>query len=155
MTDTSNAGEISFTFGTKTSGGGAARFALWNAYNRVDVGTNVIDSGTSYTYTSATIRQARASAGNEIQFVIRYFRRCDRSNRLRRNTNYCRYYGWRRTLFGARLGQHDNGYRVDCRRVCLEQLGNLRNALYQRHLAAGRWIAHVNGKRGRRRYSCR
>jgi hypothetical protein len=38
-------------------------------YNRVTVSTEVVDSGSTYTYTTVTTRQARASAGNQIQFV--------------------------------------------------------------------------------------
>jgi hypothetical protein len=59
----------SHVFGAAASGGTAAFFGVWNMYNRVAVGTVVTDSGTSYTYASSTIRQSRASAGNQIQFV--------------------------------------------------------------------------------------
>jgi len=62
-------GQISYTFGASASGGTAALLGVWNMYNRVSTTTNIIDSGTSYTYASATIRQSRASAGNQIQFV--------------------------------------------------------------------------------------
>jgi hypothetical protein len=66
---TSGAGQVSWTFGASASGGTAALFGVWNYYNRVTVGTNVVDSGALYTYTTGTIRQARASAGNQIQYV--------------------------------------------------------------------------------------
>lgn len=69
LTDAAAAGKVSFTYGASASGGTAARFGVWNAYNRVVVATRVVDTGTTYTYTSATIRQARASAGNQITFV--------------------------------------------------------------------------------------
>jgi len=69
LTNASTAGEIDFTFGTAASGGGAARLGVWNQYNRVDVATTVTDNGTAYSYTSATIRQARASAGNQVTLV--------------------------------------------------------------------------------------
>lgn len=61
---------IDYIFGASASGGTAASLQVWNAYNRVSTGTNVIDNGTAYTYTSSTIRQARASAGNQISFVL-------------------------------------------------------------------------------------
>jgi hypothetical protein len=62
---------IDYTFGGAGSGGVAASLNVWNAYNRVRACTTVTDSGTSYAgYTSATPRQARASAGNQIGFVI-------------------------------------------------------------------------------------
>jgi hypothetical protein len=60
---------IDYIFGAAASGGTAAFFGVWNAYNRVSTGTDVTDSGTSYAYTTATIRQARASAGNQVSFV--------------------------------------------------------------------------------------
>lgn len=59
-----------YIFGASASGGTAGFFGCWNAYNRVSSGSTVIDSGTLYSYTSATIRQARASAGNQITFVV-------------------------------------------------------------------------------------
>lgn len=61
---------IDFIYGAVASGGTPAVFNVWNAYNRVMVGTIVTDNGTSYTYSSATLRQARASAGNQISFVL-------------------------------------------------------------------------------------
>lgn len=61
---------IDWTFGAAASGGTAASLNVWNTYNRVSVGTAVVDNGAAYTYTSTTIRQARASAGNQIAFVL-------------------------------------------------------------------------------------
>lgn len=61
---------IDYIFGGSASGGTAASLNVWNVYQRVSVATQVIDSGASYTYTSATIRQARGSAGNQIGFVL-------------------------------------------------------------------------------------
>lgn len=63
-------GQISWTLGASASGGTAAVLGVWNMYNRVNVGTNVTDSGTSYLYSSATIRQARNSAGNQVTMVL-------------------------------------------------------------------------------------
>ena len=62
--------QIDWILGASASGGTAAVLNVWNAYNRVDVGTAVTDSGTGYTLTSATVRQARASAGNQASFVV-------------------------------------------------------------------------------------
>lgn len=79
-------GQISYTFGGSASGGSAALFGVWNMYNRVNISTDVMDSGTSYTYSSSTTRQARASTGNQVSFVVglqengltaSYSERCD------------------------------------------------------------------------------
>jgi hypothetical protein len=63
-------GQISYNFGTAASGGGAGLFGVWNMYNRRLTTTVVTDNGATYTYTSSTVRQARASAGNQVQFVL-------------------------------------------------------------------------------------
>jgi hypothetical protein len=68
-TDAGVNNSVSFTFGSAASGGVAARFCIWNRYNQVAVATAVTDNGASYTYASGTIRQARASSGNQITFV--------------------------------------------------------------------------------------
>lgn len=65
-----SSGTIDYTFGAAASGGTAAVLNVWNAYNRVATTTKVTDSGTTYTYTTATIRQARASATDQITFLI-------------------------------------------------------------------------------------
>ncbi len=64
------ASQINYIFGASASGGTAANFCVWNAYNRVSTTTTVTDSGVSYTYNNATIRQARASSGNQITFLL-------------------------------------------------------------------------------------
>lgn len=69
LTDASSAGLVSYTFGSASSGGGGGRFGVWNPMT-VPQPTTVTDSGTSYTYGSGTVRQARASATNQIVFVI-------------------------------------------------------------------------------------
>jgi len=63
-------GQVSWTLGAAASGGTAALLGVWNAYSRANACTTVIDSGASYTYGSGTVRQARASAGNQITFVL-------------------------------------------------------------------------------------
>jgi hypothetical protein len=67
----SNAGStIDYIFGAAASGGVPAVLNVWNAYNRVTVGTTVFDNGVGYNYTTGVVRQARASAGNQISFVL-------------------------------------------------------------------------------------
>lgn len=61
---------IDFVLGSSGSGGIAANLKVWNAYNRVNIGTIVADNGTAYTYSSNTIRQARGSSGNQVSFVV-------------------------------------------------------------------------------------
>jgi hypothetical protein len=64
-------GAISYKFGSAASGGGAGLLGVWNMYNRVTTTTTVQDNGAGgYTYSSSTIRQARASTGNQVTFVI-------------------------------------------------------------------------------------
>jgi hypothetical protein len=62
-------GTTEWVFGTAASGGGAARFRLCNYYNKALFTTAVVDNGATYTYTSSTVRQARASSGNQITYV--------------------------------------------------------------------------------------
>lgn len=59
-------GQISHTLGGAATAG---LLGVWNMYNRVSLSTNVVDSGASTTYSSATPRQAGAHAYNQIQFV--------------------------------------------------------------------------------------
>lgn len=46
-----------------------ARLFVWNAYNQFRYSVSVIDSTASWVYTSATIRQRRGSANNQIEWV--------------------------------------------------------------------------------------
>lgn len=62
-------GQTSYTLGGAASGGTAGLIGIWNMYNRIGVPATVTDSGTVYTYTTATIRQQRASAGMQVSFV--------------------------------------------------------------------------------------
>lgn len=67
----SNAGSTwDYIFGAAASGGTASVLNVWNAYQRVSTQTNVTDSGATYNYTTATIRQARASAGNQVTYLV-------------------------------------------------------------------------------------
>lgn len=61
---------IDYTFGGAASGGSAASLMVWNMYNRNNTATGTQDNGAGYTYSSNTVRQARASSGNQINFVI-------------------------------------------------------------------------------------
>jgi hypothetical protein len=47
----------------------AGDLAVWNAYNRRLVSITSADTTATWSYTSATVRQARASANNQISFV--------------------------------------------------------------------------------------
>ncbi len=58
-----------FIYGASASGGIAASFGLWNAYNQFPTTTSVTDTQVSYTYTSATVRQSGGSVGNQISFI--------------------------------------------------------------------------------------
>ena len=60
---------IDYTFGSAASGGGEARLMVWNMYNRVTALGDVSDNGANYTYTTATVRAARASNTNRVTFV--------------------------------------------------------------------------------------
>jgi hypothetical protein len=62
-------GQCVWKYGGAASGGDAASFGLCNYYNKVLFSTLVEDNGAPYTYTSSTIRQARASAGNQIAYI--------------------------------------------------------------------------------------
>lgn len=55
-------------FGQASSSTGGMWF-VWNAYNRVPVDLVVFDSTASWTYNSATWRQANAAAGNKVEYV--------------------------------------------------------------------------------------
>lgn len=68
-TRSNGSSQLDWILGAGASGGSAAFFGVWNYYNRVSVSTTVGDTGVGYTYTTATVRQARASAGNQISFV--------------------------------------------------------------------------------------
>lgn len=77
------AGQTSFTFGSKATGGSqAAMHALWNMYNRVSVdtvvnenmtGTCTTEAGTQtgcWTYSGGTFRASNNSTGNRISAVV-------------------------------------------------------------------------------------
>ncbi len=67
----SNSGSTwDYILGGSASGGTAANLQVWNNDNRVRTAVLVTDSGVSYTYSSATIRQWRATAGNQVGFVL-------------------------------------------------------------------------------------
>jgi hypothetical protein len=67
-TDSSGA-TVTWHTGGAASGGTAAYFNVWNMYNRIKALATVTDNGAAYTYSSATIRQARGSVGNQVNFV--------------------------------------------------------------------------------------
>lgn len=64
LTDASSAGLVSFTFGSNAAGGGAARFGVWNGYNRVQITTQVLNSDASWSYNVANTWRAADGATN-------------------------------------------------------------------------------------------
>jgi len=62
--------QLDWILGGTASGGVAGFLGVWNAYNRVTVSAASIDNGVAYTYSSSAVRQARASAGNQISAVF-------------------------------------------------------------------------------------
>jgi len=64
------ANKLNFVIGVAASGGLGCLLNVWNAFNRVQTIATVTDNGVPYTYSSATVRQARASAGNQVNFII-------------------------------------------------------------------------------------
>jgi hypothetical protein len=66
---TNGTSTIDYIVGGSASGGTAGLLGVWNMYNRNLSTAQSIDSGANYTYATATIRQARASAGNQISVL--------------------------------------------------------------------------------------
>lgn len=60
---------IDYIFGGAGSGGVNARLQVCNAFNRQPVTTQVIDTGAGYTYSSATIRQARGAVTMQVSLI--------------------------------------------------------------------------------------
>lgn len=58
-----------YTTSTTTTEDSAAKRYLWNYYNRAVKGFYKTDATVSWTYTTATIRQVRADATNQVEFV--------------------------------------------------------------------------------------
>jgi hypothetical protein len=57
------------SIGGSTTNVGGKRF-VWNYYNRVPRNLAVIDTTDNWTYATDTIRQARATAGNQVEYVV-------------------------------------------------------------------------------------
>jgi hypothetical protein len=68
-TRSNSANNFPYQFGGSANGGAAGFFGIWNMYNRVMVSSTVTDSSGAYPYSGGT-RQAHASAGNQISFVV-------------------------------------------------------------------------------------
>jgi hypothetical protein len=69
QTDSTGA-TVSWALNTSGSGGVAGSLNIWNMYNRIPTKATDIDTGAQYSYGVATVREARASAGNQINIVI-------------------------------------------------------------------------------------
>jgi len=67
---TNGSSQIDYIFGASSAGGTAGFLGLWNMYNRRLTSTSVQDSTVSWTYTTATWRQANASNGMQVSYVI-------------------------------------------------------------------------------------
>ena len=64
-------GQTSFTFAAiGASGGNAGLLGVYNYYNRVIVAAAGGDTGTGYTYTTASWRQTRGTASMQVQYVM-------------------------------------------------------------------------------------
>lgn len=59
-----------YTTATTTTEDSVTKRFLWNYYNRVVKPMRVLEGTNSWTYTTATIRQARATTTNRLDFVI-------------------------------------------------------------------------------------
>jgi len=69
-TRSNSSGNFPYQFGGAAVGGTPGFFGIWNMYNRVLTGSTVTDTSGAYTYTSQTVRQAHASTGNQINFIV-------------------------------------------------------------------------------------
>lgn len=67
---TNGSSQVDYSFGGSASGGVAGSFGVWNMYNRASSLAKVTDNGAPYIYGLNTVRQARASAGNQASFVV-------------------------------------------------------------------------------------
>lgn len=67
---TNGSAQYEYIVGAGSSGGTAGSLLVWNLFNRRWESTTVTDNGANYNYSSTTIRQARASAGNQVSFII-------------------------------------------------------------------------------------
>ena len=61
--------QLDWIFGSLAAGGGKASFYVWNAYNRVAIGTLVSDSTDSEAYNITTWHPLLNSANNAVDFV--------------------------------------------------------------------------------------
>jgi len=60
-----------YTTGTTTTEDSAAKRYVWNYYHRVPRNMkNATETTNSWTYTTATLRQANAAAGNQLDYVV-------------------------------------------------------------------------------------
>ena len=62
-------GTVDLKFGTNASNGGYACICIWNVYNQVQGASAVGDTTASWTYTTATFREANGSTTNQINIV--------------------------------------------------------------------------------------
>ncbi len=63
-------GQLNFIYGSSANGGGAAILGVWNAYNRVEIATQVMDTTASWSYATAGWRAVNGSNANRVTFVV-------------------------------------------------------------------------------------
>jgi len=61
---------LDWILGGSAAGGTAGFLGVWNCYNRIQFSAVVVNSGANYTYSTFAYRQAEASAGMQISFVM-------------------------------------------------------------------------------------
>lgn len=71
-----------YTTSTTQTEDSAANRYLWNYYNRSNRAMHVYDTTASWTYTTATWRQARATATNQLNFIVGVSEDCVTANVL-------------------------------------------------------------------------
>ena len=62
--------QLDWIYGSSASGGGEAFFGVWNCYNRVPVGTMVIEATQNWTCAAATVRGFNNSLSNRVSAVF-------------------------------------------------------------------------------------
>ena len=66
---TNGSSQVDWIYGTAAIGGGMATFGVWNAYNRVGITTQVIETTSSWIIPGGVIRAAQGSNSNRVNYV--------------------------------------------------------------------------------------
>jgi hypothetical protein len=70
MRTTGSTGTTTWELGGSAAGGDPGKLFLWNAYNRVAVALEVLDSTDTWTYNTGTWRNRNGNSNNRVSFVI-------------------------------------------------------------------------------------